>query len=105
MTVVKGRWFPASVVLPGVGTLRRVYVLLAQGGDHDGLHIWLQPDLVAAHRLPVNWAATVVPRGRIRTLGVTLTDGRIAVVTIGGGCRCGALGKWSGPEWARTVAV
>lgn len=106
MTVTRAQWFPASVVLPGVGTLRRAYVVLGQGGEHDGLHVWLQPGEEAAHRVGVNWAQTTIPTGRAARGGVevALADGGVAVVTASSGCRCGALGRWAGPLWQGTVA-
>lgn len=105
MTVTRARWFPASVVLPSVGTVRRAFVVLGQGGDHDGLHVWLQPEEEPAYRYAVNWAATRIPTGPAARGGieVRLADGGLAVVTVGGGCRCGALGRWNGPSWIGTV--
>lgn len=107
MTTVRARYFPASVVLPDGRQLRRVYVLLAEGGEHAGMHVFERPDHLVFHAA-VNWLRTSPPKtGRQARNGidVELTDGTTAVITAGGSCRCGALGRWGGPEWATNVAV
>jgi hypothetical protein len=104
---VRARYFPASVVLPDGRQMRRVYVLLAEGGEHHGLHVYARPDDEVFHA-PINWLRTPKLRtGRASRNGVDihLTDGGIAVITPGAACRCGVLGRWSGPGWAHTIAV
>jgi hypothetical protein len=106
-TVVRGRWFPASVVLPDGRTLRKTYTLLAEGGDHAGLWVFTRPDIIE-FRGAVNWLRQgEIPTGRRTRVGVDvqLTDGTVAVVTPGTECKCGALGRWAGPSWATNVAV
>lgn len=106
VTPVVGRWYPAQVVLDGQ-VWRKRYVLLAKGGPEDGLWVYQRPDDVQLHAA-VNWGATRPPRSeRAARAGfeVHLADGRLVVVTAGGSCRCGSLGRWAGPSWARSVAV
>lgn len=108
MTVIRARYYPASVVLPGEPRPRRkVYVLLAQGGEHDGLHVFGRPTEDADVHLPVDWSRTTIPPHRQARNGVSvhLRDGGLAVVTAGGGCRCGQMGRWAGPAWATAVVV
>jgi hypothetical protein len=108
MTTTLGRWFPATIQIPGEPKpRRRVYVVLAQSGDHSGLHVWARPGDVADWHAPVDFGRTVVPPQRQARNGfeVHLADGSAAVVTLNQGCRCGALGHWSGPVWATSVAV
>jgi hypothetical protein len=107
MTAVVARFYPAQAVLPdGAGTLRKVYALLAKAGPEAGLWLFQRPDEAAFHA-PVDWAATTVPTQRAARNGfdVHLADGRLVVVTAGAGCRCGSLGRWAGPSWARSVSV
>lgn len=107
-TIVRARYFPATVQIPGEpGPRRRQCVILAEGGAHAGLHIWSRPAVVGEVVLPVDWSATTIPEGRAARNGVfvTLTDGRVVVVTPGAGCRCGTLGRWPGPWWACQVAA
>jgi hypothetical protein len=108
VTVVVARYFPAIVQLPGeLRPRRKAYVILAQGDDLDGLHVWSRPGETADVHLPVNWERTVIPAGRGARNGfsVYLADGDVAIITVGGQCRCGVLGRWSGPAWATTVTV
>lgn len=108
MTTVAARYFPAIVQLPDEFRPRRkAYVILAQGDDLDGLHVWSRPSETADVHLPVNWSRTVIPAGRGARNGfsVFLPDGSLAIITAGGSCRCGVLGRWSGPAWATAVAV
>lgn len=108
MTTVLARYFPATVQLPGEPKpRRRVYVVLARGGGHSGLHVWNQPGDVASWHGEVNFASTKVPAQRQARNGfdVRLADGSVAVITASQGCRCGALGRWAGPGWANTVQV
>jgi hypothetical protein len=106
-TTVRGRWFPASVVLPDGTTLRKTYTVLAEGGEHAGLWVFSRPDEVAFHS-GVNWLRQgEIPTGRRARAGVDveLADGTVAVVTPGTQCRCGSLGRWAGPTWATSVGV
>jgi hypothetical protein len=106
-TLTRGRYFPASVVLPDGQRFRRVFVVLAEGGEHAGLWVYDRPDQVAFHA-NVNWLRTNPPKTgrRARTgIDVELTDGTTAVITPGVECRCGQLGRWAGPDWARTVSA
>lgn len=103
-TIVAGRYFPATVRFPDGTTWRRVLVILAQGGEHAGLHVWQKPDAVADYHAPIDWGRTVLPaRWRARN-GVDIhTDDGLVTVTAGGGCSCGALARYAGPHWASTV--
>ncbi|GAA0897798.1 hypothetical protein [Pseudonocardia zijingensis] len=106
-TVVRGRWFPASVVLPDGRTLRKTRVILAEGGEHAGMWVYTRPDQVEFHA-PINWLQQAeIPTGRRARAGVDvqLTDGTVAVITPGTECKCGQLGRWAGPSWATNVAV
>ncbi len=110
MTNVRLRLFPANVTLPDeLRPLRKVYVLLTDGDDRAGLHIWRRPsDIADVHRY-VDWAALPpLPAGRALRNGVQipLADGSgFALVVGAGSCRCGVLGRWSGPSWATSSAV
>ncbi len=110
MTSVRARYYPCAVHLPDEPRPRRkAYVLLAEGGELGGLHVWSQPtgDTADAH-LPVDWVRTRVPVSQRQArvgVDVYLTDGRLVVLTPGASCRCGALGRWAGPSWATSVAV
>lgn len=108
MTLVRARWYPAQVRLPGGRELRKTYVVLGEGGDNAGLTVFSRPDVVA-YRADIEWAATpTLPRtDRLARNGVplTLADGSVAVITPGAGCRCGALGRWAGPSWAHSVTT
>jgi hypothetical protein len=106
-TKTRGRYFPAAVVLPDGQRFRRAFVVLAEGGEHAGLHIFDRPDNRVFHA-PVNWLRTAPPKtGRAARTGidVELTDGTIAVITPSVECRCGQLGRWAGPNWMRTVSA
>lgn len=106
LTTVEARYFPASVLLPDGSTWRGVYVVVARGEEHEGLHIWRQPGDEPTFRAGVDWARTRVPAQRLARNGVSVhTDVGLIVVTPGSGCRCGRLGRWSGPGWANTVKV
>lgn len=107
MTVVRGSWFPASIRLPGGVSYARARVVLGQGGEHAGLWVFRRAGVAAWHGL-VDWVGTPpIPVGRQARNGVTvrLVTGEVAVVTPGSGCRCGELGRWAGPDWARTTAA
>jgi hypothetical protein len=108
VTIVAARYFPAIVQLPHEPRPRRkAYVILAQGGDLDGLHVWSRPSETADVHLPINWERTRIPAGRGARNGVDvyLADGRLAIITAGASCRCGVLGRFAGPSWANAVAV
>ncbi|MGH8572955.1 MAG: hypothetical protein ACREX8_10325 [Gammaproteobacteria bacterium] len=99
MNAVRGRVFPASVVLPGGGRpWRQVAVVFAD----DGMHVYRAPAEVADWHARVDWSATTVPVGWAARGGYTvyLVGGGAVVVTPGGGCSCGPLGRWAGPSWA-----
>ena len=110
MTNVRLRLFPANVTLPDEPrTLRKVYVLLTDGDARAGLHIWRRPGENAdVHRL-VDWGLLPsIPTGRALRNGVQIpladTSG-FALVVGAQSCRCGVLGRWSGPQWATSSAV
>jgi hypothetical protein len=108
-TRVRKKWFPASVIHPELPRRSgKTFVILAEGGEHHGLWVYTAPDLVAFHA-PINWlrqpALPVTDRVARNGVSVFLTDGTTAVITPGGGCRCGQLGRWAGPTWARTVTA
>lgn len=104
---VRARWFPATVRLPDEPRpWRQVYVLLVDGGDRAGLHVFRRPGEDAQWSAAVDWARTELPareRDARNGVDVHLADGRLVVVTAGQGCRCGALGRWAGPSWASRV--
>lgn len=104
MTVVRGRWFPASVVLPDQPRpWQRCYALAAD----DGLHLFRRPAERADWHSPINWSVTVLPvreRDARRGFDVHTTAG-LVVITLGSGCRCGSLGRWPGPTWARAESI
>ena len=104
MTTVRGRWFPVSALLPGQSTpLVRVYALAAD----DGLHLFTHPSEVADWSAPVDWGRTVLPRTERRSRnGIDIhTTAGLVVLTPGGGCRCGKMGRWAGPGWALAERV
>lgn len=104
MSLVRGRWFPASVVLPDLRLpMQRCYVLAAD----NGLHVFRRPSESADWHASVDWDRVTLPKddhAARRGFDVHTAKG-LAVVTLGSGCRCGALGKWAGPLWARAEAV
>lgn len=104
MTVVRGRWFPAAVTLPDQSKpWSRCYVIAAD----DGLYIFKQRSERAGWHSGVEWATTILPttdRQARRGFDVH-TDAGLVVVTLGSGCRCGVMGSWKGPEWARAEQV
>lgn len=108
MTLVRARYFPAQVRLPDGRELRKAYVVLAEGGDNAGMTIYNQPDRVAYHG-DVDWGATpALPkteRAAKNGVDIVLADGALVVLTVSAGCRCGPLGRWSGPGWATAVAA
>jgi hypothetical protein len=102
--VVRGRWFPASIVLPEYREpWRRCYVLAGDGG----LYVYKSPSEDAHWHAGVDWSAVTLPRddhAARRGFEVRTALG-LAVVTLGTGCRCGQLGRWAGPLWARSEMV
>lgn len=106
MTVHK--FFPAHVVWPGRVEQRRVLVLLVDDGPHAGLHVFAQPGEKPACFAAVDWSATTVPADQYAArsgFDVRLADGSTVVVTASQGCRCGQLGHWQGPSWARPAGI
>lgn len=105
MSPVRGRWFPASVVLPGQQSnpWQRCYVLAAE----DGLHLFRRPSETADWHSPIDWTRTTLPTAdRVARRGFDVHTGRgLVVVTLGSGCRCGSLGRWAGPGWARAETI
>jgi hypothetical protein len=104
VTIVEAKYFPATVLLPNGVTWGRTYVVIARGGDEDGLHIWRQPSDVAEYVGNVDWVRTMIPELHQARNGVSVhTDLGLVVVTLSDGCRCGSLARWAGPGWATTV--
>lgn len=98
---VRGRWFPADVVLPGQPRpWHRCYVLVTE----TELHVFSRVSDTAQWHSAVDWTATKLPAtDRDAHNGFDVKTGHgLAVVTLGSGCRCGSLGHWSGPVWAQT---
>lgn len=99
---VRGRWFPADVVLPGQSRpWNRCYVLVTD----VALCVFRQVSETPTWQSPIVWSSTVLPatdRDASRGFDVQTAMG-LAVVTLGSGCRCGSLGRWKGPLWAREV--
>lgn len=107
-TITRAVYRSALVQLPDEPRpRRRQFVVLAEGGDHAGLHAFSRPGPVGEVVLPINWDATSIPSARDARNGiyVTLTDGRVVTITPGGCSRCGTLGRWPGPSWAVYVAA
>jgi hypothetical protein len=103
--VVHGRWFPASVLLPtyppGVdGPWHKVYVIASDQGLAVFRRAGDQPQFAS----PIHWDQTQLPptERRARVGFDVYTDAGLVVVTPSTGCRCGQLGHWQGPTWART---
>lgn len=98
---VRGRWFPADVVLPNrPHPWSRCYVLATD----ESLHVFRKVSEVAEWEAPIRWAGTSLPlvERDARNGFDVRTDAGLVVVTLGSGCRCGSLGRWSGPVWAAT---
>jgi hypothetical protein len=112
MTSTEANWFPAAVKVPTLARpLTRHRVILARGGPEQGLWVYSQPDQLA-FRSNVDWEKTRVPSERQARNGVDVhlldEDGEpagLAIVTVGGGCSCGALKRWAGPLWIGNVTV
>lgn len=98
---VRARWFPAEVLLPGrTQAWPRCYTLAT---DHELCVFTKVSDDPEWHSL-IHWGSTVLPSvERDARWGVDVyTEAGLVVVTAGGGgCRCGSLGRWQGPTWAR----
>lgn len=107
-SVVQARWFPAQISLPDGRHLRRVFVLVARGGEHSGVHVYTQPDRRVWHA-DINWARQPeIPktqRAARNGVELMLAEGERALVTPSASCRCGALGRWAGPTFATTVSA
>jgi hypothetical protein len=98
---VRGRWFPADVVLPNRPLQwSRCYVLATD----TTLHVFRKVGDTAEWEATIRWAGTTLPTvDRDARNGFDIvTDAGLVVVTPGSGCRCGSLGRWSGPSWAAT---
>lgn len=98
---VRGRWFPADVVLPGMPRpWNRCYVIVT---DTD-LHVFRKVSDTAEWTAAVRWAGTMLPdTDRVARNGFdVVTEHGLAVITLGSGCRCGAFGRWAGPTWSQT---
>lgn len=109
MTITRARYYPCHVRLPDEPRPRwKQFVILADGSDLSGLHVWNRPADTADLHLPVDWSRTTIPHTpRLARNGVDvhLADGRLVVLTPQPGCRCGSLGRWAGPSWANRVSV
>lgn len=104
VTTVRGRWYPAAVVLPGEARpWPRCYVIAAD----DGLHVWTRRGETADWHASIRWDLTALPAtDREARCGFNVgTAAGLAVVTAGAGCRCGVLGRWGGPEWSHVETV
>lgn len=104
MTVVRARWHSAAATLPGQSKpWSRCYVIVAD----DGLHVFKRRAERADWHSPVEWAITELPATdkQARRGFDVHTDAGLVVVTVGSGCRCGTLGSWAGPGWARAERV
>ena len=105
MTVVRGRWFPVSVVLPGQRDRpwQRCYAVATD----TALHLFRRPSEVADWSAPIVWDRTTLPgTDLVARRGFDVhTEAGLVVVTLSSGCRCGSLGRWAGPTWARTETI
>jgi hypothetical protein len=98
---VRGRWFPADVVLPDrPQSWGRCYVLATDAA----LHVFRKVGDVAEWSAPIRWELTRLPElERDARNGFDIrTNSGLVVVTLGTGCKCGSLGRWAGPSWATT---
>lgn len=95
---VRGRWFPADVVLPHQSRpWNRCYVLVT---DTD-VHVFRKPADTATWTGRVTQEPNLPPDDRSARNGFDVTtEAGLVVITLGAGCRCGALGRWAGPSWA-----
>lgn len=101
LVTVRGRWFPADVMLPDVPSRpwHRCYVIVTD----VSLHVWRTVSDIAEWESPVDWSATVLPgTDTAARNGFDVVTGMgLVVVTLGSGCKCGSLGHWAGPSWAQ----
>jgi hypothetical protein len=98
---VRGRWFPADVMLPGrFMQWSRCYVIATDAE----LCIFTRVSEDPMWRSPIVWGSTALPDTdqRARNGFDVYTEDGLVVVTQGSGCRCTSLGRWSGPTWAQT---
>jgi hypothetical protein len=99
VVTVRGRWYPAEVVLPDRPVAwGRCYVLATDAM----LYVFRRPTEVSEWQAPIRWELTRLPEvDRDARNGFDIrTDTGLVVVTLGSGCRCGAMGRWPGPSWA-----
>lgn len=105
MTIVRARWYPASISLPDQAKpWQRCYAIAAD----DGLHVFRSRSERAQWHSGIEWATTVLPStDGVAKAGFTVNteDGPVVITLSSGGCRCGSLGSWRGPEWARAEEV
>jgi hypothetical protein len=108
VTIVRDRYYPAQVRLPGGQVLSKTYVVLAEGGQHGGLTVYSRPDTIV-YRAGIDWAGTPelprTQRAARNGVPVRLDTGEVVTITPSTPCRCGQLGRWGGPSWATTVAA
>lgn len=83
----------------------RCYILAAD----NGLHIFKRRSEQADWHSGVEWATTSLPRSESQArVGFSVhTDAGLVVVTLSSSAcgRCGSLGSWPGPSWARAEQV
>jgi hypothetical protein len=92
------------VVPPGAETWRRCLVIAAD----DGVHVFRSSSERADWFAPVDWGIQEALPGTDREARrgfSVLTERGLVAVTLGSGCRCGEMGRWPGPAWARTERV
>lgn len=101
---VRGRYFPADVMLPGRSMQWSRCYMLATDVD---LCIFTRVAEDPMWRSPIMWGSTVLPDSdqRARNGFDVHTEDGLVVVTLGSGCRCGSLGRWGGPLWAQMERV
>ena len=97
--VVLGRWFPADLVIPD--RARPWHNMFALCTDTD-LHVWSRPSDTPDWTSPLDGAPVLPATDRDARNGFDVhTQAGLVVITLGSGCRCGRLGRWPGPSWAR----
>lgn len=108
MSAVVARWYPAHIRLPDGTQRSRAFVLVARGGTEHGVHVFSQPDVRVWHG-EIDWAnqpeLPKTQRAARNGVELVLVGGERAIVTPSASCRCGALGRWSGPIWATSVSA
>lgn len=97
--VVRGRWFPTDVVIPGTRPWHRCYTLATE----TTLYVFRRASDTPEWESAIDWAQTTLPTDdRTARNGFDVhTEAGLVVITLGSGCRCGSLGRWRGPSWAR----